>query len=418
MNRWILAAAGLVLSSCASGANVTPGRAAYVNANVFDGEAFRPGDLVIENGRLIDARPETASVQIDLAGAYVVPPFCEAHNHNLGSSYQNQAAIDAYLRDGIFYVGLLSNVPTISNSVRDTYNTPTSVDVVFGNGGLTASGGHPIRLRESLLERGSYPGFTRETLADEAYFVIDNEADLAQRWPIIMGFEPDFIKIFLLYSEEFEARRDDAGFFGQKGLDPALAPLIVERAHAAGLRVFAHVESGRDFHVALTAGADVIAHMPGNSHPTEIDLADARLAAERGVPVMTTSMLIDRYRERDPERYAALREDMIANLGVLRDAGVILAAGSDTYGGTSRAEIDFLRQLGLFSNAELLRMWSTDCARTLFPQRALGRLESGAEASFLVLGGDPLADFAATGDIALRVKQGVVLDAPSPAAEN
>ncbi len=287
MKRAIVAVAALAACAATPGEEAQhAGRVAYVNGFVWNGESFAPGAVVVEQARFIDAAPNTAALRIDLEGGYVVPPFCEAHNHNLGSPYQNQAAIDAYLRDGIFYVGLLSNVPTISNQVRDTYNTPASVDVLYGNGGLTATGGHPIRLREFLLERGNYPGFTRETLADEAYFVIDNEADLERRWPIIAGFEPDFIKIFLLYSEEFERRRDDETFFGNKGLDPALVPRIVERAHASGLRVFAHVESGHDFHVALSSGVDVIAHMPGNSQPTRIDLADAhrprRRAARRG----------------------------------------------------------------------------------------------------------------------------------------
>jgi imidazolonepropionase-like amidohydrolase len=361
----------------------------------------------------LSAAPSTAAERIDLAGGYVVPPFCEAHNHNLGvaDKNENEATINAYLRQGIFYVGLLSNVPTISNRVRGTYNIPTSVDVLFGNGGLTATGGHPIRLRELLLERGNYPGFTRETLADEAYFVIDTEADLDRRWPIIMGFEPDLIKIFLLYSEEFERRRDDEAFFGDKGLDPALVPRLVERAHAEGLRVFAHVESRHDFHVALTSGVDVVAHLPGNSQPTRIDPADARLAAERGVAVMTTTILIERpSRRRDPALYNALRQEQIANLRILREAGVTLAAGSDEYRETSSAEIAYLRALGVFTAAELLRMWSTDCAQTLFPRRQVGELAAGYEASFLVLGGDPLESFDATAEIRMRVKQGVALD--------
>jgi imidazolonepropionase-like amidohydrolase len=408
----------LCLGACATEPRPVPGRTAYVNGFVFNGEHFQPGAIVVEGASIVSAAPETATERIDLAGGYVVPPFCEAHNHNLGSPYENEASINAYLRQGIFYVGLLSNVPTITDQVRDTYNIPTSVDVLFGNGGLTATGGHPIRLREFLLEQGNYPGFTRETLADETYFVIDNEADLERRWPIIMGFEPDFIKIFLLFSEEFDRRRDDEAFFGLKGLDPELVPRIVERAHADGLRVFAHVESGHDFHVALASGVDVIAHLPGNSQPTRIDPADARLAAERGVPVMTTAMLIERpNRRRDPARYEAMRRDQIANLRALRDAGVTLAAGSDEFTETSAAEIAHLRGLGVFTNAELLRMWSTDCSRTLFPQRRLGELAPGYEASFLVLGANPLDDFAATADIRMRVKQGVVLNiAPTPPA--
>ena len=211
-----------------------------------------------------NAPASSASQRVDLKGGYVVPPFCEAHNHNLGAADENEASIARYLSEGIFYVGILSNLPALTDPIRHTYNTPNSVDVIFANGPLTASGGHPIRLRERLLEQGAYPGFTRETLPGQGYFVIDNAADLERHWPTIARQRPDFIKIVLAFSEEFARRRDDPKFFGRKGLDPALVPVIVKRAHSNDLRVFAHVESGHDFHVAVASGVDVIVHLPGS----------------------------------------------------------------------------------------------------------------------------------------------------------
>lgn len=413
MGRCLILAA-LLLGACASAeAPPTAPRVAYVGAMVWDGEAFRARDLVVQGGRIIDAPARTAATRVELNGAYVVPPFCEAHNHNLGAPGEpgeNEAAIAHYLRDGIFYVGVLSNLPTLTDQVRDTYNTPTSVDAIFANGPLTATGGHPIRIREFLLEQGAYPGFTRETLPGQGYFVIDSDADLERLWPAIVGLRPDFIKIVVSFSEEFARRRDDPAYFGFKGLDPALVPRIVERAHGAGLRVFAHVETAHDFHVAIESGVDVIAHLPGYGQPTRIDPADARRAAERGVRVVTTAVLIEQPRRR--QNHGALRAAQIENLSILREAGVILVAGSDEYQHTSTYEVAHLRGLNVFSNAELLRMWSTNCATALFPERRVGRLAPGYEASFLALGGDPLADFAATRDIRLRVKEGVVLDVP------
>jgi imidazolonepropionase-like amidohydrolase len=71
-----------------------------------------------------------------------------------------------------------------------------------------------------------------------------------------------------------------------------------------------------------------------------------------------------------------------------------------------------LSKLGLFSNAELLRMWSETTPRAIFPNRRIGGLAEGCEASFLVLDADPLADFSATSKIFMRVKQGGVLPEP------
>ena len=403
--------AALLICACASADQPAPrqDRTAYVGAMVWDGEEFRPRDIVVEGDRIVDAPARSANHRVELNGGYVVPPFCEAHNHNLGTADENEASIARYLREGIFYVGILSNLPVITDPIRHNFNTPTSVDVIFANGPLTASGGHPIRLYDFLIEQGTYPpGFTREMLPGQGYFVIDSEADLERHWPTIASQRPNLIKIVLAFSEEFARRRDDPAFFGSKGLDPALVPRIVERAHANSLRVFAHVESGHDFHVAVAAGVDVIVHLPGNLYPTAIDPADARAAAERGVVVMTTAMLIERPSR--ATRRPAMREAQISNFRLLRDARVTLAVGSDEVGETSSAEIAYLRTLGVFSDAELLRMWTTNCARTLFPDRRVGGLDPGNEASFLVLGADPLANFDAVRSIRLRVKQGAALE--------
>lgn len=60
-------------------------------------------------------------------------------------------------------------------------------------------------------------------------------------------------------------------------------------------------------------------------------------------------------------------------------------------------------------------MWSETTPRAVFPGRRIGVFEEGGEATFLGLRADPLADFEATGDIALRFKQGHRLTAePGP----
>jgi predicted amidohydrolase YtcJ len=68
----------------------------------------------------------------------------------------------------------------------------------------------------------------------------------------------------------------------------------------------------------------------------------------------------------------------------------------------------YLKELGI-DNGTLLRMWTENGARTTFPGRKIGALRDGYEASFLVLGGDPLSDFVSVRRIVLAVKKGVVL---------
>ena len=54
-------------------------------------------------------------------------------------------------------------------------------------------------------------------------------------------------------------------------------------------------------------------------------------------------------------------------------------------------------------------MWFETTAETIFPKRKIGHLKDGYEASFLVLNADPIADFANTQKIEMRVKQGEIL---------
>ncbi len=65
--------------------------------------------------------------------------------------------------------------------------------------------------------------------------------------------------------------------------------------------------------------------------------------------------------------------------------------------------------LGAMSNAALLKMWTETTAGAIYPGRRIGQLREGYEASFLVLAGDPLMDFAEVTRITRRVKQGRAL---------
>jgi imidazolonepropionase-like amidohydrolase len=109
-----------------------------------------------------------------------------------------------------------------------------------------------------------------------------------------------------------------------------------------------------------------------------------------------------------------MRANQRANFRTLRNAGVKLAIGSDAISGertfaTARDEVKFLAVHDLADNLSILRMWAVETPRTIFPQRMLGALDPGYEASFLVLGGDPVADLMNLERIAMRVKQGIVL---------
>ena len=104
-----------------------------------------------------------------------------------------------------------------------------------------------------------------------------------------------------------------------------------------------------------------------------------------------------------------VRDLHVANLRLLRASGALVALGSDRFRSNTVSEALALRTLGVFTDAELLAMWSTTTAQAIFPGRRIGCFDTGCEASFLALRGDPLADFANVQRIDVRMKQGVLL---------
>jgi len=388
----------------------------------FDGTRFVPGTRYTVDGFFTDRRPLTVDRTVDLAERYVVPAFGDAHHHGIDGAQGLDDKIAAFLEAGIFYVknpNVIADM--LTPDVRRKLNQPDTIDVTFANGGLTGTGGHPAPLDAYLASIGVFPGLKPEDLENRAYFFVDDLASLDAKWPRILDGHPDFIKTFLLFSEEFEKRRDIAGM--HKGLDPKLLPAIVAKAHASGLRVSTHVDTAADFRFAVDAGVDEINHLPQPDPRFSADLSayvidplTARRAAAKGIVVVTTAGTTERLSGNGlpAEWLPGMHANQRTNIRTLLDAGVRIAIGSDGISGertfaTARDEVRFIARNGLATNLEILRMWSVETPRTIFPQRRIGRLDPGYEANFLVLGGDPILELANLEKITLRVKRGLIL---------
>lgn len=411
--------AGMMLGAKAAGRQPSSKTYEFVNGNWFDGQSFRNRRFYSVNGVLTYKKPAAVDSVVELTGKYVIPPFGEAHNHNVEDPRRIDELIRKYLQDGIFYVKNPNNLPKAKTSLLGKINIPTSIDVVFANGGLTASGGHPLGVVKRNLERGAK---SEDWAEGGFYFIIDELADLERKWEKILAGKPDFIKTYLLYSEEYAKRKRDEKYFAWKGLDPALLPEIVRRAHLAGLRVSTHVETATDFHNALIAGVDEIIHTPGfrpeNDDWTKFDSSrfkiserDARLAARNRVTVVTTLVyaIDEALQKKEGESTNELRNLLVQNLRLLKKHNVHIAIGSDSYRQTSLTEALNLQKLGAFDNRTLLKMWCETTAAAIFPKRKIGRLKEGYEASFLVLNDNPLQNFANVQKIDKRFKQGEFL---------
>jgi len=379
----------------------------YRGGRWFDGTRFVQTTMLVQGGVFRAPGTVKADSVVDLQGGYVVPPFGDAHQHLVEPDPRPMVA--AHLTDGIFYVKDQSNAPILRRLLDRMLNQPTTLDFISANQGWTSPGGHPIEVIRRAPAEGPFAAFMRDSLDPGLLLQVDNVADIDRRWAYFLSGKPDFVKIYLLRSEDYARLRQDPAAEGNRGIDPALVPELVRRAHAAGLQVSAHVWTAADFRAAIQGGVDQIAHVPGgrssNPAPFLLTDADAALAAARGVSVVTTVA---------QQRDSAITDQLLVsqlgpNLRVLRKHKVPLLLGSDLFPATAAVEAAALKRSGIFSNLELLRMWSVTTPQAIFPKRKLGVLKPGYEASFLVLRGDPLVDFAATRAISLRVKRGVLL---------
>ncbi len=347
-----------------------------------------------------------------------MPPFGEAHNHNVEQAGRVSEVLDAYRGAGVLYVQNLNSLPSTREELADTLRAAASLEVQFANGGLTGPGGHPSTIAAANIARG------RWTAADgdgAFYHAISDTVTLDAAWRVLKTTKPDIVKVYLLYSDQYARRLSDSSTVGWRGINPALLPGIVRRAHATGLRLAVHVETAVDFRTASGAGVDMIAHLPGFrgderttlADPARFKLtdADARAAAQRQVAVVTTVSGLARYADEIGDRALRASADSlhVSNLRLLRGAGVRLAIGSDEYGDTSVGEAQYLHSLGLFTTAELLELWATTTPQVIFPERRIGRLAPGYEASFLVLDENPLDDFSAVSRIGRFVARGRTL---------
>src|SRR6185295_3852311 len=218
----ILALAFGVMPANGQNSTAPPPNYEFTNGNWFDGQKFVVRKFYSVAGVFTSRKPATVDQVVDLSGKYIVPPFGEAHNHNLDWSSDEQFARinKMYLDAGIFYVKNPNSLLRSKQPTSAHINLPATVDGILSNGGLTGSGGHPIEIVTPQR------GFKPDDGEGGFYYVIDNVADLERKWPTIKAGQPDFIKTYLLYSEEYAKRKDDKEYDGWKGLDPEVLPEI------------------------------------------------------------------------------------------------------------------------------------------------------------------------------------------------
>ncbi len=367
-----------------------------VNAKVFDGTKSQDWTSV----RFVDGLITTCSVAsaaregddvIDAGGGTVLPGLIDAHVHLV------PGALAQSLTFGVTTVlDMFSQPDLVASAKEQAGSRPDVADVRSSGVGATAPGGHP-----SIM----YAPFPTLTAADQA------EQFVAER----MAAGSDYLKVIS----------------GTGGLWPSLDPetiqALVVAAHARGLIVVAHVSSTAGVEEVVSAGVDVVAHVPAHA---ELDKALVQRMADAGIVVGPTLATIENTLGEpggaavagDPRLAEVLGDTWVRrltsetsgwhgrplppfsraedNVRRLADAGITLLAGTDApnpgtvFGASLHRELELLVRCGL-SPAQALAAATAGPAR-VFGLADRGRVAAGQRADLVLVSGDPLTDITET----------------------
>lgn len=421
----LLAAASgsaLLLSPPRVEASVTPAADVHVtvyrNGLVWTGRGFMRRTIYVGGSKILSGVPAGATAaDVDLKGGFVVPPLGSAHEHKINPDPESDWS---FFSDGVFYVWNANSIVE-SPKRRAYYNRPGTIDYETAMGGISEPGGHPEVLYTEVLTKWVYKGENPSDFLNDAFHYGRTHKEIDDALDELGVQGADFVKAFLLVSENYGARKRDPRTHGARGLSPANYAYLVAAAHRRGLRVMTHLESAADLRAVARAGGDIAGHLPAfdgtdvtdDLSRLRVDPTLARLVARAHVlAVPTYSVARNAYHaapRNDAERRVRTRILAIQgyNLRNLVRAGATLLTGTDQ--GTS--VVDELKQwtkVGGMPRLAALR-FGFGTGRHMFPERHLGCFDPGCRADFLVLRENPVRNLEALRTILRMVKEGVEL---------
>ncbi len=347
--------------------STTPAQA-WVGARIIDGTgkpAIENATLLIRNGRIEAVgkrvRIPAGAEQIDARGKTIIPGLISAHGH-----VNDPAQFGVYLRDGITTLLSLGGDKEFALREQSRNAQPGTAPRLYVAG--------------LIQDSSAIPGAVAVKTPEEARKSVDE----------LIRNKPDIVKV----------RVDD--FLGaRQKMSPEVYQAVIDEAHRNGYRTAAHVVLLDDAKGLLRAGVDYIAH---SVRDREVDDEFIRLMKNRHVfysPTLTRELAVFTYSEtpaffsdpfflkeadpaemakmEDPRRQESVRNDKGAlwykehlpiamqNLKKISDAGIVIAAGTDSGGGPGRFQ-------GYFEHLEL----EYETKAGLSPMQALVSATGGA----------------------------------------
>jgi imidazolonepropionase-like amidohydrolase len=176
-----------------------------------------------------------------------------------------------------------------------------------------------------------------------------------------------------------------------------------------------HIENAADFRLAARAGVFAIMHLPYNAPDAQRPAATLMLTADDAasaakadtIVVPTATVVFTRY---DGAALAEMQAIQRHNMTLLRDAGVRMAVGADNFALGLHDEIGTLRSFALFDAATMVNMATTNGAMLAFPNRKIGKIADGYEASFIGYFFSPVGNWGTLRDPVIGMRKGMVMN--------
>lgn len=383
---------------------------ALVGAKIYLSPSEPPlerGTILVHNGHIQSVGP-TAEIRvprnataIDCRGLVVTAGFWNSHVHillpgllhaeNLSSGQITSQLQQMLTRWGFTSVFDIASLLQNTNLIRHRIESGE------------AEGPRILTTGEPFWEKGGTPIYIQGFLQANHINIpeVESPAQAKERVREQIREGADGIKIFANSVERNEILT--------MPLD--LAKVIVVEAHRAGKPVFAHVSNDKGIEVAITSGADILAHTTpedqwGPSYAQRMVAAHMSLT-----PTLTLWEVEGKKGNASPADIEKYESRAAAQLGAFYQAGGQVLFGTDVgyieQFDTSE-EFKWMSRAGM-SFQGILASLTTNPAQRFGYSTLSGRIAKGFDADFVVLGADPAENTSAFSRVHYTIRGGKVI---------